>query len=324
MKQFFVLIILILTACTKPSFQTALDSVDQGSLKKADRPSCEMDPTDLVIHPKIVSYDITSSKGGSFGFNLLTGFLKAFDLKFESKTGEIEVTTSLYSPMSYNLEISPDKNPALFIGDKREKATEGEFRAGIDISQFFVGLNYYWTTPFSKLTEKGLRASLAHSLEQFNSNPPRWKTVVADLANQYAILPVGLTAGLREGDEFAFYNVTYAWDGEPCTKLLMSVPTTKEPIAKGKVIRAEANASAVELTILVPEEKVGIGTQVEILNLVKTSSQDSRRLLRSVRIVDMAPTSIPVVNSMQVIDLSQYANIQFRSLLREFGLYPVR
>lgn len=306
--------------CANSSFQEALDQVDKTKLKP-DGFECEAEKVDYVIYPKIVSYDITSTAGGNFGFNLLSGVFKAFDLKFQTKTGEIETAISVYSPREYNWNIAPEENPALVIGDKREKATEGEFKAGIDISQFFVGLNYYWSTPFSKLTEKGLRASMSHALSQLNSNPSRWKTRVAAMANNFAIIPVGLNAGLREGDEFVFYNVTGASGGNSCSDYLMAVPTTKTPIAKGRVIRAETNAAALEIEILIAGQNVEIGSQVEVLNLIKAGEKEKRSLLRSVKVVDMSPTHVPVTGSEKSVDLSSYANIQFRALLREYGFY---
>jgi hypothetical protein len=320
-KPLLILGCLFVMGCAKTTFQSSLDQVDQGVQKLTEAPQCEVDPTEYIFYPKILSYDITSTSGGSFGFNLLSGLLRAFDINFETKTGEMETAISVYSPMKFDSNLSPEKNPALVIGDKREKITDGGFKANIDISQFTLGGSYYWSTPFSRLTEKGLRSSLEHALSQLSLNPSRWKTVVADLASGYAIVPVGINAGVRENDEFIFYNVTYAWNGEPCSDFLMPVPTTKDPIAKGRVIRVEQNASAIEIVILNPAENIKVGSQVEILNLPKANPNEKRSLLRAVKVIDMNPTPIPVKGISQSVDLSSYANTQFRALLREYGFY---
>ena len=320
-KPLFVLLLVFLSGCAKNSFETALDQVDEGQMKSSNKPYCEVDPTDYILYPKILSYDITSTKGGNFGFNLLKGILKAFDLKFKIETAELETAVSIYSPMKYDSSLPAEKNSALVIGDKTVSGSDGEVSGEIDIAQFFVDGNYYWKTSFSRLTKKGLQASYAQALEQLNANPSRWKTKVADVVQNYAIIPVGLSAGLRENDEFVFYNVEYSWNGEPCTDYLTPVPTTKDPIAKGKVIRAEDNAAALEITVLNPNEKIDIGTQVEILNLPKANKKDQRSLLRSVKVIDMLETPVPVKGTSNSVDLSSYANIQFRALLREHGFY---
>lgn len=312
---------LVLSSCAKSEFASTLEDVDKGIIKKSEKPYCEVDATDYILYPKIQSFDITSKKHGSFGFNLITGALKAFGFKFTTSTGEVWVTTSVFSPLSYNENILPEKNPHIKMGSQRASATDKSFEFEIEVGKFNVGFDSYKKTPISRLTQEGLDKSLKHAIDQLKDIEDQWSTKVADVVNDYAIIQSGKAAGLREGDKLEFYNVTYAWKGEPCSgELLMPVPTTTTPIAIGVVKYAYMNAAALTIEQLLPNETIELGTLVRVHQL-KQEGQDPRRLLRSVKVIDMPANPWPVENQTLTVDFSIFANIQFRSMLNENGFY---
>ncbi len=312
--------LLIISGCAKNEFYSVVSDVNDGVLKKTDRPICEVDGTEYILSSKIQSYDITSTGGGNFGFNLFTGMLRAFGLKFTTKTGEVWVTTGVYSPLNYNSEIRPEQNSSLVIASQRTRATDKSFKFNIDMAMFGIGFDYYWKTPLSKLTENGLRNSLQNAVEQMKAIENPWTTKVGNIVNGMAVIQAGREAGLQEGDELEFYNVEYAWKNKPCGEYLMPVPTTIEPIATGRVQHLDTMAAAVVLDIKNSKELVDVGTVVKLKAFSQKSGAE-RKLLRAVKVVDMPSQQIPIDGSANKMDFSPYANVQFRSMLRENGFY---
>lgn len=309
-----------LSGCARNEFTTVVSEVNDGILKKSERPYCEIDGTEYLLAAKIQSYDITSSGGGNFGFNLISGLFRAFGLSFTTKTGEVWATAGVYSPTNYNSELSPDKNDFLAFGDKRTSATDKSFKFNIDMTLFGVGIDYYWKTPLSKLTEKALRNTLQDAVSRLSTVENPWTTKVGNMVNGMAVIQAGREAGLQEGDELEFYNVEYAWKNQPCGEPLMAVPTTVDPIAVGKIQHLDTMAAAVVLEVKNGSEAVDVGTVVKIKSL-KQNSKEVRHLLRAVKVIDMASQPIPIDGSAAKFDFSPYANIQFRSMLRDYGFY---
>lgn len=100
----------------------------------------------------------------------------------------------------------------------------------------------------------------------------------------------------------------------------MPVPTTVEPIAIGKIKHIDTMAAAVVFETKNSNEQVDVGTVVRVKSL-NSAAGGERRLLRAVKVIDMPSQQIPIDGSASKMDFSPYANIQFRSMLRENGFY---
>lgn len=312
---FKVLLCFSLVGCSgKFEAQKALEDVNNGNLdKKGERPACEIQATEYALDTKMVSFEIVSNNGATFGFDLLTNFFKMFQLSFKTKTGRMALAMSLYDPMNPEYELMN------VLGSS--KMNESSFKFDISFQQIGLGFEHYSKTPLSKLAEKGLDDTLGRLVNEINKLQDPWSTqVVATPSKSEMVVPVGSFTGLQVGDEFAVYNVEHIWSGTPCSSQhLIARKTTPYPVAI--VVASQVEKNAAMLTVVTRDEYSDInrleiekGALVEVHKLVDSK----RKLLRSLEIKSVTGAQMVFENN-QAVDLSGHLADQIRAVVHRHG-----
>lgn len=309
MKLSLVLVIIFCVSCSQQHFKeiTALAQVNRGGSLQAERPECEIDTAEYELSTKILAYEVVDTTDVKFGFSLLSGFLKAFGLSLKSSKGQMTLAMDAVDG------LQPQVTLASALGGAESKGTE--FKAEIDLVRLFFDINYYYQTPLSKLTEKGLSDTFSKVSKQLNAIQTPWQTnVFLKPTEEVLIVPVGTLAGVKVGDEFKIYNVNYAWSGTPCaSQLMMKLKTTPEPIAFAKAEQVEKNATSLRITKKSNVEDVRQGAVVEV---VKTS----QALKRSLRLGSMSSGKI-IIGDKNEFNILSYTQEQIKSVVINNGFY---
>lgn len=150
---------LALVACApmKPSIQFLDDLAKQGVSKTDDRPLCEVDPIDYELNAHLLALEIVDQSDVSFGFNILTSFMKELGLSLKTKRGQFLMTMELVEPLKPNQPIVNVQS--------RAKLSGIDFKGSIDWGRLKAEAAYYYQTPLSTLTNKGVSHALRERLD---------------------------------------------------------------------------------------------------------------------------------------------------------------
>jgi hypothetical protein len=294
-----------------------LQSVSESSkVEQSERPYCEVDFADYKLDTHLLAFEIFDKKDIGFGFNLLSGFFKAFGLKFKTEKG------TMLAAMHMRETLRPSESLADVTGNGESKRSEFNFE--LDAAQLALNLGYFYQTPLSLLTEKTIANTLSHLQSEMSAVETPWSTRAVHLypVDQQLIVPAGSVAGIRMGDQFGIYNVDYAWRGEPCvSELLFERKKTTEPMAILQVTQLDKNASLLTIIEKRTDDPIEYGARLEIHKLILGKKEKSRTLKRAVRLGEFKSEKLVVPGGANV-DLSLYISEQTQALLDKYGYYP--
>lgn len=317
----FIVLTWLLQGCSgftsQQKIQMDLANVSEGNKTAGDqRPYCEIDYADYQLDTHLLAFEITDKSNIGFGFNLLTGFLRAIGLNIKTEKGKMLMS------MHMSESLRPHETVANVMGQGESKTTD--FSMNLDLLRLGFDISYYYQTPVSKLTEKTLDDSLNNLKNSMSRVETPWSSRVVYLYENegQVIIPAGTVAGVRLGDKFNIYNVEYAWRGEPCSsELLFEKKNSVDAMAVAEVVQLEKNASLLKIIEVRSEEPIEYGAKVEIAQLQLNSNEKSRQLLRSVRLRNFESEPLSLTSDAKV-DLSLYMSEQTQSLLNRHGYYP--
>ncbi len=309
------LTVLFSVSCTQQRFQ---NNLSPNTSLKQDVPlsstSCLVNRPDYSLEVIVDSYEITSSGGLSFGFNLLNQFLKALGASFKTKSGLVTMEMNLYEPFE-------DSN-AIASGKGSGKSSGNEFKANIDAYLFNVSADYYYQTPFAVLTEKGLRNTFVYTLNSLAEVETPWSSTVTSIdSSESVMIAVGSMAGIQQGDQFNMYEIKQHWASQPCASAYLPVKVSELPLAVGSVTQVFKNAAVIKISKYNYQSAITIGTLVEVAKLVPSvEAKIKRKLLKSISIREIKSAKIPIEGG-GAVDIGVHAQNQLQSLLREYGFY---
>jgi hypothetical protein len=298
------------------SVQSVLSDVNSGKSQITTKPYCEVDLADYELDLKLLSFEIKDKFNVGFGYNLISGFLRAFGISVKTERGEMLMSGHLREA------LRPLESVVDALGQGNSKGVD--FNFSLDLVQLGADFGYYYQTPLHKLTEKTIKSNLSNLRTELNAVETPWATRIVhsfERIQQY-IIPAGSVAGIRIGDEFAIYNVENVWQGEPCeSDLLFRRKVTLTPAAIAVVTQLEKQAALLTISQMRSDLPLEDGAAVEIFNLPLKKNEKQRGLARSVRLSRLESEPISVQNG-KTVDLTSYLKEQSAALLNQYGWYP--
>jgi len=303
----------VLTGCSGFESVRTLDRFNNGELDyKSDRPACEIQAADYRLDTRVVSFEITSSNGLDFGFNLLSGFLRLFGISFKTKEGRMAMTMKLADPIQPHYELMNTLGSALM--------KDREFKFQLGIEQFNLGFEHYSRTPVATLAERALEDTVVRMNAQIAGLQESWSSQVIAVPNRNeVIIAAGSYAGVKIGDEFAIYNVEHIWKGVPCeSEHLFERKTTSGPLLYG-VVTDIRNIGALLSVRPTGDSRTDMpvvdqGARVEISKLVN----GRQALSRTLEIGEVIGAEMKFDNNLTV-DLTQYLREQINAVVHRNG-----
>ncbi len=281
---------------------------------------------DFKLDTHVVSLDITS-KSGSFGFNLASGFLNALGLSINVKKAELTM----------NMDVSRIfKDKTTIQGHVDGKQTG--FSGNIGFSDIGLGFSHYSANPLSRMPRQGMINTLKNVSADIDAKVAagkmdKWSTRVLKSPVKYPdkiVIQAGAESGLQAGDELEIFSMDHEWEGAPCQSRHLSalVDTTKPPIIVKVTENIWSSASYALVDIVNPNisnNKIRPGDYVRIHKLV-VNGAPRKPLARSIKIGDI--TSGQLIVESQVIDWVPYMKMQLIPVITDpvfenrFVIYP--
>ncbi len=296
----------------------SLKGVSDGENGDLSKPYCELDYADYELDAHLIGFEMRDKNNINFGFNLLSGFLKALSIGFSSESGK----------MTMSMKLSETLRPLETITDVAGQGTftKLDFSIGVDtLANINAGIGHSSSTPVGKLVEKTVMDSYKQTVAELATVETEWKTKVVKVLNpSELIIPVGSVAGLRKGDQFKIFNLDNVWSSTPCkSTLVFQRETTDAPIAKAQVVQLEKNAAIIRIYDVVegaPKVELGARVKIESLPVVKNDKKKIRTLNRSIRIRNVASEKM-ILPGNQSVDLSMVVGEELGVLLNQYGFY---
>lgn len=150
------------------------------------------------------------------------------------------------------------------------------FGFGIDMGIIHLGPEFYRTTGLAEVTLKGLTNGVTTLAKDLYDRGEEWKSHVMISRDNYVVIVGGKELGLKAGDQFAIYNKTNTWRGEPCgdSSILtgsVSVSDIKDPWIV-EIEEADTLMSKARVLNVKEDQTIDVGAEVKIFKLAPRSS----------------------------------------------------
>lgn len=235
-KTWIVISLLALTGCgsVMDGYQPVTFSSNNNKDESGSRAdyACLDNRVDYVLNTDVVDFEMIGGGGVKAGFTPTGIPLTSISFGVEYSQGQLQTMMHLVDP------LKPDV-PFVDVGGQAA-ARNIEFSADFTIALMNPdGLDFWYSTPISKVTENALTDNLTNLSTQLQSmdTTPWWTTVSRLYGSTGFIIPVGENAGVVVGDEFKVMDVTYEFEkGVPCGgDLMMPIVNSAQPKAIGVV-----------------------------------------------------------------------------------------
>lgn len=301
-------------ACQKTSFQSVTEdgaSKEQVDAKKTNQ--CELDPVDFNLRTRVTSFELRSNTDVSFGFNLISGILKAIGAQFMLKHGDLDLAMKVTDPL--------DETVPLAVVEGKGSYNSGKASFKLDLAVVSLGFSHASQTPLVDLTRGGLESGFSNAIAKLATLHSEWQNKVTKVIDEdHLVLSVGTVAGLRAGDRFNVYNIENIWQGEPCkSDLLISQKLSTNPLVVAEVIQVGVTAAVLRIVSRNSAERIEPGALVEIQELKKANPKEQRALAKSVRIVSIESEPL-VINNVKV-NIVDYMKNQLGPIITAKGFY---
>ncbi len=309
----------LIMGCSPGNFKQIEIGEDNSKQGSKVRPACEISEVDFQLDSQIIFLEVTNARGLKFGFNLLTQWLKLFEVKMEIKESTLALTTDVRE------FLRPDE--ALSPAEGKDVYSEKESGFSFNLGQIAVGVHSFKMTPLYEVLKRALGKSLSSSLNQIRKVDPLWSSIILEEPTEnHFIIPAGANAGIQIGDEFEVYNVVHSWKKVPCaSEYRMKYHTTKTPLA---ILRVEdqfalaPNSAILTLKEQLNPELIEVGAYIYVKQLAANRSPQSLKrsaVLREIKpfIMSFKSKNNPEVN----VDLTQDLRQAFQTIAPENGLY---
>lgn len=306
---------ILTSACAK---QTSTEEVTNGQEANPlfapiinERATCEIQTPHYLVNTNIISLQMKDEGGITIGFDL-GGSSKFMGFNFKIKRAQMTIAMEARDPLQSNAILASTRG----VSDKVE--LKASFN--IELGKIKISPGYYFETPLANLSFSSLKKGL-QSLGKLLQNESPWTAnVLAVPTMDEIVINAGTLAGIREGDEFAVYNVEHIWMGEPCqSEYIMDRHTTDVPLA----IYQATNQLIGNRTILklasarTSDEIVHQGAKVYISKLVKNKKEKNRDPLKK-QVLAGTVSSLPIeFNGNDKIYLNEIFRLQFNAAITE-------
>jgi hypothetical protein len=316
MKSLILLLSLSLLTVACNKMQAATDFSREVKLEVPDEEplalTCEQNPAEYLLDAKVVSLELTDKTDISFGFDLLSGWLRAFGVSFKAKSAQMTMVMDWYNPL----------RPKSAIANSKGKATLNKTELGValDLGKANGNIGYLYQTPLHLLTTKVLINSIAQAKLQVDQLNTPWFTRVQSVHDDVVVVPAGSLSGLKLGDDFSIHNTVSIWRGRPCdSDLIGEYNSPEQAIAFGKVV--DLNESYAFLKLSGDIHAVKPGAKVSVLNLVKKDKKEKRSALkRSIQIRNISSGDVRLESGSKV-DFVPFVQDLLKPALRESGYF---
>lgn len=308
--------ILTLASACAPTGFTAATPVAADSNKGSgtiEAPTCVPDATDYNVKMNVYAFQMTDSAGINFGFNAVSGLLKAIGLGVQVESGTINSTFELDDPLK----------PVSFSVAGDATLSKDSFNFDVDLGVVSIGANAAFTTSVNNLTAAALTSALSSAATQVTKLSPTWSTHVTHVNDAtHVVVPIGSLAGARAGDSFNIYDYSYVWSGTPCASSLISrAKVSTSPIAVGTITDLDLNTATLELKSVT--QTVKLGDELEILTLPSTGKKDKRALKRAIRVSALTQSGPISVEGAGTVDLTMYLQNQIGPMMNSWNFWIV-
>lgn len=293
------LVMAIASACAPMAYspQFATSENIEGEIPFA-RAECEVFKPNYTVDMNVVSFEMKNKAGLSVGFNA-GGALNFVGLEFALKQAEMALSMDAYDPVHTN-EV---------LGSVRKVASKIELKAAFSLNFGAVRVEpgYYYQTPLANLSYKAMQNSLNALASQLQNESP-WSARVLVVPNENEIIiNAGNLSGVREGDEFALYNIEHVWAGEPCvSEHIFERQTTREPLA---IVRATSQRTGhralLDVISQTGVEPIQQGAKLLIKKLPLAKGEKRRNLKKQIQIgeINSRPLMIDGKTEIDVVDI---------------------
>ncbi len=185
---------------------------------------CMVNVGQAKVSGVINSFEIVGGGGIKIGFNpqgsystsgLTSGYLAA-------DFAQLDLSLRANRPLSSTLLAS---------ANVASKETKTKLGVTLNLGQFVVGADAYYSTPLATVTKTALTKAVDKLGASLDAEP--WYSRVMANHDTHLIIVGGNDVGLKTGDEMLIYNEDYYWEGEPCnSKYLGGGSSSASAVAK--------------------------------------------------------------------------------------------
>lgn len=188
------------------SFAAAGKSTDPGLVFSREA-WCLVNLPQAKISTTINSFEAVSGVGLGIGFKPggIIGIGAEASVNLES--AQLALTMRADPPLLGSLTTN------LWTTNVTADQTKTKLSFALDLAMLSIGPSYYYNTPLSDVTKKGLAVGLDQLAEKMTDE---WYSRVMVDNDVEMILVGGRDVGLEVGDELKVYNENLGWKGEPC------------------------------------------------------------------------------------------------------------